>query len=427
MGHVLYTNHGLVLLDNDGSVLHREQAYDDLFAFIDKDESELYILLPEYFNQCIDIKKRAPKPRQKDARTKLYLTMSNIMIGLHPFCTPYYQQQAILAYYHDQLLHTIPNEEVCSEPCYHDMFHALFPNGYDEDDDESESPHQVSYHQYLALHRNRFKIATQNKPFYDLYQAKQFTSSYLYWVLDIQAKPFKDNTLQQRSNIFQHCHHMKANRIASASIDYYLGHEEQVQLSADSISIDNNSPFMTKAADTQRYLAEALQTVVSDSAYDALSPDIKKDLLSTIRKNTGRPQADIYFPVYRIDSLFDLLFIECQRMTETKLSIRRCLKCNRYFVAEKSNIKYCDRPLDDNPAETCRTTGPKESIIRKIRNNPAQYEYHKAYRTHYARIRTGKVTQPEFTAWSKEARRRLALVNENPLLLPEYKEWLKKP
>ncbi|HPJ02475.1 MAG TPA: DUF6076 domain-containing protein [Candidatus Limiplasma sp.] len=425
MGHVLYTNHGLVLLDADGSVLHREQGYDDLFAFIDKDESELYILLPEYLNQCIDIKKRAPKPKQKEDMARLYLTMSNILMELHPFCTPYYLQQAILVYFHDQLLHTIPNEEVCTEPCYHDMFHALFPNGYDEDNDESDNPHQASYHQYLTLHRNRFKIATQNKPFHDLYQAKQFTSNYLYWVLDIQAKQFKDVPIQQRNNIFQHYHHMKATRIASASVDYYLGYGNQVQLSADNLSVDITSPFMTKTADKQRYMAEALQTVVSDSTYDALSPDIKKDLLSTIRKSTGRPQVDQYFPVYRIDNLFDLLFIECQRMTEAKLSIRRCLKCNRYFVAEKSNIKYCDRLLDDNSAETCRTTGPKESIIRKIRNSPAQYEYHKAYRTHYARIKAGKLTKQEFTSWSAEARRRLAVVYNDPSLLPEFERWLK--
>jgi len=351
--------------------------------------------------------------------------MNGILMELHPFCTPDYLQQSILAYFHARLC----QQSKIDEDEYIALIRTLFPDGLN-DDGLYEDPEQGRYHEYLSSYHN---ICNQNKsskpkPFQDIQSAKQFARSYLFWVLDTEADPFGKLPRQNRNTLFQRYHHVKANRIASAMIDYYLGNDEQLQLDPYSIDSATDSPFLVKTVDGNHYIAEIMQDIASNEAYNELSEDIKDHVHGSIREIKVQQHTEGYFPVYRIDDLFTLLFIECQGMNDAGIDVRRCLLCNRYFAVENAIVRYCERPLNDDEYDdsTCRTVGAQETAKRKRQKDPAQYAYSKGYRTHYARIKAGKLTKDEFMTWSAEARRRLAAVHKDPTRLPAFEIWLKE-
>lgn len=52
--------------------------------------------------------------------------------------------------------------------------------------------------------------------------------------------------------------------------------------------------------------------------------------------------------------------------------------------------------------------------------------YDRAYKTHYARINSGKMTKQEFFLWHQEAKEKLEMVRANTYDFEEFKIWLKK-
>lgn len=61
----------------------------------------------------------------------------------------------------------------------------------------------------------------------------------------------------------------------------------------------------------------------------------------------------------------------------------------------------------------------------KAENTPEIKAYNKAYKTHYARIKYGKITKEEFKEWAELARQRRDEVTKGDMSLEFYIEWLK--
>ena len=51
--------------------------------------------------------------------------------------------------------------------------------------------------------------------------------------------------------------------------------------------------------------------------------------------------------------------------------------------------------------------------------------YRKAYKTHFARIRTGKMTNEGFDAWKDEAAEKRKLTEDGSMDFDDYAQWLK--
>ena len=51
--------------------------------------------------------------------------------------------------------------------------------------------------------------------------------------------------------------------------------------------------------------------------------------------------------------------------------------------------------------------------------------YRKAYKTHFARIRTGKMNKEEFDAWKQEAAKKRKQAENDEMDFDEYAKWLK--
>lgn len=430
MERYLFTQDGYRCVDVDGTILHQSEKHEDLFQFVDKEETPIYELLRDYLKASIDIETLTPI--EKDDKKRIYREMLSILYELHPFCDGDYLDREIARYFNDKLAQTCIKSAVnpsanilkVTESQYKAMFHSLFPLGTGIEWDADDFRHRPYYTHLHNILSDEEEYNSFDTPFADLHRAKLLIKDYLYWVLDSQAEPFCDMTLAQRLYIYNAYHHPETFKIADTEIEYYWGNEDGIRFDGTYMGIRHEVPLTVELPDG-RCMAEAVQGISSSQAYETLSLDAKEILEQMISETKNRETLDEYCAVYSIRNLFTLLFIECQRMYEAKVSIRRCERCGHYFIASKRMYKYCERLIDDELLQSCRDVGAKENAKKKLSDDPIYYLYNKAYRTHHARIRAGHITKQEFDAWATEAKRRMNAVLDNPSLLDAYEEWLK--
>ena len=74
---------------------------------------------------------------------------------------------------------------------------------------------------------------------------------------------------------------------------------------------------------------------------------------------------------------------------------------------------------------SCSAVGSKQSFQRKLENDEALRIYNRAYKTHHARIRSGKMKENHFSLWRMEAKEMLERVRAGELELGDFKKWVK--
>ena len=93
---------------------------------------------------------------------------------------------------------------------------------------------------------------------------------------------------------------------------------------------------------------------------------------------------------------------------------------------DKGNVEYCDR-IAAGETKPCNEIGKVRTYEQKIaKGGSAMALYRKAYKTHFARIRTGAMTKEAFDVWKGEATVKRLLVESGDMSLDEYAVWLKK-
>lgn len=72
--------------------------------------------------------------------------------------------------------------------------------------------------------------------------------------------------------------------------------------------------------------------------------------------------------------------------------IKKCRNCGKYFVVKNLNVEYCDRRINNDEESddyrTCSDVGPKLSYQKKLEEDLPLKFYSRAYKTHYARIKS---------------------------------------
>ena len=153
------------------------------------------------------------------------------------------------------------------------------------------------------------------------------------------------------------------------------------------------------------------------------TPDCIKELLHDASVMNGE---DFEIHTYVLDTLEDLLKYEVYGMIQAEKRIKRCKNCGRYFVVDKSNMEYCDR-IAAGETKPCSEIGKSRTYEQKIaKGGTAMALYRKAYKTHFARIRSGTMTREQFDAWKDEATAKRLEVESGILDMDEYATWLKK-
>ena len=152
------------------------------------------------------------------------------------------------------------------------------------------------------------------------------------------------------------------------------------------------------------------------------TPQCVKELIDDAANMIG----DCEIHTYVLDTLEDLLKYEVYGMIQAEKRIKRCKNCGRYFVVDKSNMEYCDR-IAAGETKPCSEIGKSRTYEQKIaKGGTAMALYRKAYKTHFARIRSGTMTREQFDAWKDEATAKRQQVESGVLDMDEYATWLKK-
>ena len=122
-----------------------------------------------------------------------------------------------------------------------------------------------------------------------------------------------------------------------------------------------------------------------------------------------------------VRDLYNYLKAYCLRLP---LPIHKCKNCGRYFVVTGNITQdYCTR-LMEGSEKTCRQMGAVVQYQSRQMKNPATREFTRSYKAHNARVRYGTMTKAEFTAWSKEARKKRDLCTGGKLSLEDFVAWL---
>lgn len=105
----------------------------------------------------------------------------------------------------------------------------------------------------------------------------------------------------------------------------------------------------------------------------------------------------------------------------------RCRNCGKFFLLTAGKYsEYCETPLADDPAKTCRGIGARKRYDDKCRNDPVWLTYNRAYKAHYARYMKKKMTAAEFERWSQYAVELRAKAESGELEFEKYLKEIKK-
>ena len=172
----------------------------------------------------------------------------------------------------------------------------------------------------------------------------------------------------------------------------------------------------------EQYEQAVLQGLQQMQETPNTTPECIKELINDAANMIG----DCEIHTYVLDTLEDLLKYEVYGMTMAEKRIKRCKNCGRYFVVDKSNMEYCDR-IAAGETKPCSEIGKSRTYEQKIaKGGTAMALYRKAYKTHFARIRSGTMTREEFDAWKDEATAKRQDVETGTLDMDDYATWLKK-
>ena len=149
-------------------------------------------------------------------------------------------------------------------------------------------------------------------------------------------------------------------------------------------------------------------------------PKVMEGLIVETQQITGSPVSELC----EIDDLKQLLSLELLNMLDQNIIVKRCKYCGSYFIAANLKNEYCDG-YAPNEKKPCSEIGSARAYQNKQKKDEIYTVHQQAYKTHFARINKGKMTQAAFNTWTLEAKQKMADIREERLSMEEYIAWLK--
>ena len=135
-----------------------------------------------------------------------------------------------------------------------------------------------------------------------------------------------------------------------------------------------------------------------------------------------RAFTDVLYP----ESIYDVIDYILRECIKREQPIRKCKNCQKYFaIRGRTDTEYCSRPIDDM-GRTCRDLGASYLWERKKKDDEIFKVYRREYKKRFAWIKSKKISQEDFYAWSEKARQQKELCDRGEMTLEEFKDWLKK-
>lgn len=180
-------------------------------------------------------------------------------------------------------------------------------------------------------------------------------------------------------------------------VDCYFSYKRYQDLIENYIHIKNHFPTMAELAKSfQQYdknnPEKPLNQIFLATNITSSLCVIEKDGIPAITER------------YSFEDTSAFIYVDFIRGLHSNYLPKRCANCGRWFLIPGGKyLEYCSRPLENDPSKTCRDVGAHQSYTQKCKNNPIWETYQRAYKTHFARRKKGKMTPDEFRVWADNA------------------------
>ena len=119
-----------------------------------------------------------------------------------------------------------------------------------------------------------------------------------------------------------------------------------------------------------------------------------------------------------------LIQLQLWLLSKSEPSIKRCRHCGRLFVTEKLSFEYCHR-IADSETEPCDVIGPKKAYAKLLDTDSVLKTYNRIYKTKYARVKRGTMSEEDFSKWKAEARYMLDRCRNGELSEADFNDWIR--
>lgn len=433
-----YGERGYECLDQNNAVLFSEDStHTYLFEYAAKDLSGLPKLLDAYVRGRLDIETLAEK--DGTSSDKYVKQIKTALESVHPYYKCEYRETCINAigkFFNRLLLfscftrRTLDPEATVSEGWYLSKISWLLKPFLSIGDVYPEN----FYNEYKAqIGRNFYTADTpvgdfeifvcdvpRDKPvgFVDEIMTQEAVCDMLYFILDIMAQDLDGLKTSQRIWLFNNMFHAKYaywNVNATRRLSF---------IQRPRFSDGGKNSQEVEQAKNLNEIFGSLQSLDSRNIEISGVPEEAKYYFDLAIKAAKEIETVQISEEYEICSLMQLLYMEIMSMIQADTMIRKCRNCGKYFVVSNRKTAYCDRI--DKSGERCSAIGPSRNFQKKMGEEEALKIYTRAYKTHFARTKKGKMDKDTFSEWCNEAKQKLEQARAGELDIASFQEWLKK-
>ncbi len=128
--------------------------------------------------------------------------------------------------------------------------------------------------------------------------------------------------------------------------------------------------------------------------------------------------------VQEIVSFDELMRFEMLRLVESDTVISKCENCGNLFIPRgRKDMLFCNVIVPEL-GKTCAEVGAHRKYNEKVKVDAVFNAFNKAYKRNNSRVRNKKMTVPEFSIWSEQAREKRELCVKGEISVEEYNAWL---
>ena len=125
-------------------------------------------------------------------------------------------------------------------------------------------------------------------------------------------------------------------------------------------------------------------------------------------------------------SMYDLIDFSLRKCVQEKIMMRTCKNCGKYFaLTVHGSTEYCSRVFDSR-GRTCKEVGAMRQYLQSHAQDELLKIYRREYKRRFAWIRAGKISQDDFSTWSKEAQKEKEKCESGKISQREFAQWLKQ-
>ena len=428
-----FNRYGYSYNDVDGSSFFEESKdHEGIFTFLASDLTDFPQKLEGYFSKIIDLttlKLTGYIPRHDD-----FWNLGSLFDDIHPYFEYMGREEldsAIGEYFNALLIQNSYDTKkytyspIYDEGWYMDTFIALYPEDGFNDKTETAKKYYKIYQQIVKPDDDDDPPYVELPPtgFHSLLSYQDHISSMIYWILDVNTPYLKELSIPERASVYGRVHATMSD------------HPHMVVVKQISFSDPHSRYYRSGYKRSEIVDGEEVQWNILGDLYDFhkgtehIHPEALEELQSIVESVKQGYFEEIY-EEYEVNSFYEVLFLEVYHMILDRTLVKKCRNCGRYFVVKNLNVEYCSRLIDPDEESldnrTCSDVGPKRSYMKKLEEDLPLKFYDRAYKTHYARINSGKMTKQEFFLWHQEAKEKLEMVRANTYDFEEFKIWLKK-